>query len=115
MSGTVQHVVIFVLENHTTDDYFRSMRAWGANVATDSPAKDQSHDRAGYAKWLHAQQHGTPTPATHTQFDNATVLPYYAYLAATGAFLENHCSGSVTGGAGGAGRRPTWYSPRRLD
>jgi phospholipase C len=99
MSGTVQHVVIFVQENHTTDNYFRSMRAWGANVATDGPltpnppAKDQPHDRAAYARWLHAQQQGTATPATHSQFDTTTVLPYYAYLAATGAFLENHCSG----------------------
>jgi hypothetical protein len=85
-------VVLFVQENHTTDNYFRSMRAWGADVATgwpdqnNPPAKDQSHNRAAYAKWLHAQQAGQRTPATRSQFDTATVLPYYAYLAATGPF-----------------------------
>jgi phospholipase C len=47
MASTVQHVIIFVQENHTTDNYFRSMRAWGANVATgwplqpNPPARDQ--------------------------------------------------------------------------
>src|SRR5450755_274568 len=76
MASTVQHVIIFVQENHTTDNYFRSMRAWGANVATgwplqpNPPARDQNHNRAAYAKWLHAQQAGTATPATHTQFDS---------------------------------------------
>ena len=77
------------------------MRAWGANVATgwpvqaNPPAHDQNHTRAAYAKWLHAQQNGTPTPATHTQFDTEAVLPYYAYLAATGAFLEIIAPGSA--------------------
>jgi hypothetical protein len=35
MAAGVAHVVVFVQENHTTDNYFRSMRAWGANVAAD--------------------------------------------------------------------------------
>jgi len=35
MANPVGHVVVFVQENHTTDHYFRSMRAWGANVAPD--------------------------------------------------------------------------------
>ena len=91
MTASVGHVVVFVQENHTTDNYFRSMSAWGANVTADwpvqpnPPAKDQPHNRAAYAKWLHAQQAGTTSPATHTQFDTVAVLPYYAYLAATGA------------------------------
>jgi phospholipase C len=102
MAQIVDHVVVFTQENHTTDNYFSSMRAWGANVATgwpvqgNPPAHDQNHTRAAYAKWLHAQRAGTPTPATHTQFDTEAVLPYYAYLAAAGAFLENHCSGFGT-------------------
>jgi len=56
MAGTVGHVVVFVQENHTTDNYFSSMRAWGANVATDGPtqpnpmAADQPHNRAAYAR-----------------------------------------------------------------
>ena len=66
MAQIVDHVVVFTQENHTTDNYFRAMRAWGANVATGWPvqanpqAADHPHTRAAYAKWLHAQQHGTP-------------------------------------------------------
>ena len=33
---------------------------------------------------------------THTQLDTDTVLPYYSWLAKTGAFCENHCSGFGT-------------------
>jgi Phosphoesterase family len=124
MASTTAHVVVFVQENHTTDNYFPSMRAWGANVATgwpvqpNPPAKDQDHTRAGYAKWLHAQQAGTATPATHTQFDDTAVLPYYAYLAATGAFLENHCSGFGTNSTPNhllivGGQTPTLRNPPR--
>lgn len=126
MSARVGHVVVFVQENHTTDNYFPSMRAWGANVATgwpaqaNPPARDQNHTRAAYAKWLHAQAAGSPTPATHTQFDDLSVLPYYAYLAATGAFLENHCSGFGTNSTPNhllivGGQTPTLRNPSRTD
>ena len=82
------------------------------------PAKDQPHNRAAYAKWLHAQQAGTTSPATHTQFDTVAVLPYYAYLAATGAFLENHCSGFGTNATPNhllivGGQSPTLRNPAR--
>ncbi len=36
---------------------------------------------------------GAAPPATRTPFDTIAVLPYCPYLAATGAFLVNHCSG----------------------
>jgi hypothetical protein len=122
VATAVKHVVVFVQENHTTDNYFRSMRPWGANVAEgwpttpNPPAKDQPHDRAAYAKWLHAQQAGTATPAIHSQFDTLAVLPYYAYLAATGAFLENHCSGFGTNSTANhllivGGQTPTLRNP----
>jgi phospholipase C len=61
----IDHVVILVQENHTTDNYFRSMAAFGANVATDwpispnPPASDQPHDRHGYYRWLTKQSTGT--------------------------------------------------------
>ncbi|MDQ2737247.1 MAG: hypothetical protein M3Y35_01180, partial [Actinomycetota bacterium] len=42
------------------------------------------------------RRHHHPAHPAHTQFDTPAVLPYYAYLAATGAFLENHCSGFGT-------------------
>jgi len=124
MTGAVKHVVVFVQENHTTDNYFRSMRAWGVNVATDWPVQpnpptvDHPHNRAAYATWLHAQQAGTPTPGVHTQFDTTTVLPYYAYLAATGAFMENHCSGFGTNSTPNhllivGGQTPTLRNPPR--
>src|ERR1700676_911358 len=124
MAPIVDHVVVFTQENHTTDNYFSSMRAWGANVATgwpvqaNPPAHDQNHSRAAYAKWLTAQHNGTPTPATHAQFDTTAVLPFYAYLAATGAFLENHCSGFGTNSTPNhllivGGQTPTLRTPPR--
>ena len=93
----ITHVVIFVQENHTTDNYFRSMAAYGANVATgwpvaaNPPASDQPHDRHAYYRWLTGKITGA-----HVQFDTTAVLPFYAWLAATGAFLENHCAGFGT-------------------
>ncbi len=33
----VARVVIMVQENHTTDNYFRGLAPYGANVATDWP------------------------------------------------------------------------------
>jgi hypothetical protein len=124
MSSKVNHVVVFVQENHTTDNYFRSMAAWGANVATgwptatNPPATDHPHDRHAYARWLAAQQAGTATPAFHAQFDTTAVLPFYAYLAATGAFLENHCSGFGTNSTPNhllivGGQTPTLRNPPR--
>jgi hypothetical protein len=124
LAATVNHVVVFVQENHTTDNYFRSMAAWGANVATgwptatNPPAADQPHDRHAYARWLAAQQAGTATPALRAQFDTTAVLPFYAYLAATGAFLENHCSGFGTNSTPNhllivGGQSPTLRNPPR--
>lgn len=124
MARTVDHVVVFVQENHTTDNYFSSLRAWGANVATgwpaqpNPPAHDQAHTRAAYAKWLKAQQNGTKTPAAHTQIDTDAVLPFYSWLAKTGAFLENHCSGFGTNSTPNhllivGGQTPTLRNPPR--
>jgi phospholipase C len=68
----IDHVVILVQENHTTDNYFRSMAAFGANVATDwpispnPPAADQ-HDRHGYYRWLTKQSTGTHLQFRHDQ------------------------------------------------
>ena len=47
---------------------------------------DQPHDRKAYLDWL------TTKTATHNQFQTRSLLPYYLYLATTGAFFENHCS-----------------------
>jgi hypothetical protein len=118
-SGQVKRVVIIVQENHTTDNYFRGLAPYGGAIATDwpvaanPPAKDQPHDRHAYYEWLTGA--GT---ATHLQFDTATVLPYYLYLAVTGAFLENHCSGFGTNSTPNhliivGGQSPTLKNPSR--
>jgi hypothetical protein len=111
--------VVFIQENHTTDNYFRGLAAYGANVSSDwpiqpnPPAKDQPHDRHAYYNWLSGK--GT---ATHTQFDTLAVLPYYAYLATTGAFLENHATGFGTNSTPNhlllvGGQSPTLRNPPR--
>jgi hypothetical protein len=88
----VSRVVVFVQENHTTDNYFRGLAPYGARVAShwplspNPPKSDQPHDRNAYFHWL------TTGHAVGVQFDTRAVLPYYLYLAVTGAFFENHCS-----------------------
>jgi hypothetical protein len=115
----VKHVVIIVQENHTTDNYFRSMAAYGGNVATgwptapNPPTADQSHDRHAYWQWLTHQITGA-----HLQFDTLSVLPLYAYLAASAAFLENHCAGFGTNSTPNhlllvGGQSPTLRNPPR--
>ena len=117
--GQVKRVVIMVQENHTVDNYFRGLAPYGGAVATDwpissnPPAKDQPHDRHAYYEWLTGA--GT---ATHAQFDTAKVLPYYLYLAVTGAFLENHCSQFGTNSTPNhliivGGQSPTLKNPSR--
>jgi len=114
----IKHVVILIQENHTTDNYFRGLAPYGANVATgwptqpNPPASDQPHDRHAYYKWLQSGH------AVHTQFDTTSVLPYYAYLALTGAFLDNHCSGFGTNSTPNhlilvGGQSPTMRNPPR--
>ncbi len=96
--GTVKHVVIMVQENHTTDNYFGGLAPWGANVVANWPVEpnpptaDPPHDRQHYYRWLHryADWLRRPVNGEHAQFDTTTVLPFYLYLALTGAFLENH-------------------------
>jgi Phosphoesterase family len=118
MSG-ISHVVIMVQENHTTDNYFGAMAAYGANVATgwpvspNPPLSDQPHDRHAYYRWLTGGSTGD-----HVQFDTAAMLPYYAWLATSGAFLENHCSGFGTNSTPNhllivGGQSPTLRNPPR--
>src|SRR3954452_539169 len=88
----VQRVVVFVQENHTTDNYFRGMAPYGARVAShwplspNPPNGDQPHHRMAYFDWWKTGR------AKAVQFDTRRVLPYYLYLATTGAFFENHCA-----------------------
>jgi hypothetical protein len=115
----VKRVVIMVQEDHTVDNYFRGLAPYVGGVATDwpiipnPPAKDEPHDRHAYYEWL--TRAGT---ATRGQFDTASVLPYYLYLAVTGAFLENHCSEFGTNSTPNhliivGGQSPTLKNPSR--
>jgi len=68
----IAHVVVLVQgKNHTTDNYFRSMAAYGANIATgwpdapNPPAKDQPHDRHAYHRWLTKTITGTRLAVRH--------------------------------------------------
>lgn len=123
-AGPIKRVVIMVQENHTTDNYFRGLAPWGANVATDWPicpnpppqppfsAYYPPHHRRAYFDWL------TNHTAEHSQFDTAADLPYYLYLALTGAFLENHCAGFGTNSTPNhlllvGGQSPTLTNPPR--
>ncbi|MGV9295950.1 alkaline phosphatase family protein [Amycolatopsis sp. NPDC003676] len=118
-TGPIDHVVVLVQENHTTDNYFRSMAAFGANVATgwpvspNPPKSDQPHDRKAYYRWLTKKSTGA-----HVQFDTVADLPFYAWLAASGAFVENHCAGYGTNSTPNhllivGGQTPTLRNPPR--
>jgi len=118
-AGAIKRVIIMVQENHTVDNYFRGLAPYGGNVATDwpispnPPASDTPHDRHAYFKWLTGASTGA-----HVQFDTVHVLPYYLYLAVTGAFLENHCAGFGTNSTANhliilGGQSPTLKNPPR--
>jgi hypothetical protein len=130
MASTGTKVVVFVQENHTTDCYFPSLQPWGANVATgwpparNPPASDHPHDRHAYFRWLQGHQGGTPYGA-HVQYDTDTLLPFYSYLAKTGAFFENHASAfgtnstanhmAIVGGQATTLRNPPFNNPPQWD
>ncbi len=119
--GAVKRVIVMVQENHTVDSYFRGLGPYGGNVATDwpispnPPTDEPANDRQAYFEWLTGASTGE-----HVQFDTANVLPYYLYLALTGAFLENHCSGFGTNSTPNhliivGGQSPTLKNPSSSD
>jgi Phosphoesterase family len=116
---SVKRVIIMVQENHTTDNYFRGMAGYGANVAQGWPTApipathDPSHTRMSYFEWLTHKMTGA-----QIQYDTLADLPLYLYLATTGAFLENHCSGFGTNSTPNhllivGGQSPTLRNPPR--
>jgi phospholipase C len=117
--GSVSRVVVFVQENHTTDNYFRGLAPYGARTVSswplgrNPPTSDNPHDRHAYFRWLKSRR-----TAVRLQFDTAAVLPYYLYLATTGAFFENHCSHFGTNSTPNhlvsiGGQSPTLRNPPR--
>ncbi len=84
-------VVVFLQENKTTDFYFPSLAAWGANVLDAGPLlgsppdHDQPHDRSA---WVHFRM--GDYPALAARLDNDKVIPYYSWLAKTFTFCDHH-------------------------
>lgn len=84
-------VVVFLQENKTTDFYFPTLAAWGAEVKNNGnlliapPDHDQPHDRSA---WVHYRMGDYPGLAV--QIDNDVVIPYYSWLAKTYTFCDHH-------------------------
>ena len=123
-AGAIKRVVILIQENHTTDNYFRGLAPWGANVEANLPTCQNPpprppfsafyppHHRRAYFDFL------TQGTAEKSQFDTATDIPFYLYMAITGAFLENHCAGFGTNSTPNhlllvGGQSPTLGNPPR--
>jgi hypothetical protein len=109
-------VVVFMQENKTTDFYFPSLAAWGADVRhsgallTAPPNFDQPHDRSA---WVHLQM--GDYPGVDLAIDNDAVIPFYSWLAKTYTFSDHHF-GTGTGSTPGhmlavGGQMPTLENP----
>ena len=90
-SGSLPRVVVFVQENKTPDFSFRSLAAFGADIAeyptvlAGAPDYDQPHDRSA---WVHFRT--GDYPAVRTQIDTDQLIPFYAWLAKTFTFSDHH-------------------------
>jgi Phosphoesterase family len=88
---TKLRIVVFIQENKTTDYYFSSLAAWGADVRSGGvllaapPDHDQPHDRSA---WVHYRIGDYPGLAV--QLDNDAVIAYYSWLAKTYTFCDHH-------------------------
>lgn len=89
--GTSPRVIVFLQENKTTDFYFPTLAAWGADVQANGPLLaappdfDQPHDRNA---WVHYKV--GDYPALKVSIDNDAVIPYYSWLAKTFTFCDHH-------------------------
>ena len=89
--AVIQRVVVFLQENKTTDFYFPSLAAWGAEIRAGGPLlkappdHDQPHDRSA---WVHFRMGDYPGLAA--QLDNDAVIPYYSWLAKNHTFCDHH-------------------------
>jgi hypothetical protein len=115
-SASNLRVVVFVQENKTTDFYFPTMAAWGADVRnngsllTAPPNHDQPHDRSA---WVHYRMGDYPGLAA--QIDNDTVIPYYSWLAKNFTFCDHHFAEGSNSTSGHmmtiGGQTPTMKNP----
>jgi hypothetical protein len=82
---------VFIQENKTTDFYFPTLTAWGADIENRGgllpapPDHDQPHDRNA---WVHFKM--GDYPAVTVQVDNDVVIPYYSWLAKHFTFCDHH-------------------------
>ena len=92
-AAPAQRVVVFLHENKTPDFSFRSLAAFGADIAEypraqvlrAAPDFDQPHDRNA---WVHYRM--GDYPAVARQLDNDVVQPLHAWLAKTYTFCDHH-------------------------
>ena len=91
VANTSQHVVVLIQENKTPDFAFRSLAAFGADIAVSpaplsvAPDYDQPHDRSA---WVHYRM--GDYPAVTTQIDNDVLQPLYAWLGKSFTFCDHH-------------------------
>jgi hypothetical protein len=92
-TASSQRIVVFLLENKTPDFSFRSLAAFGADIAqypaaqvlSVAPDYDQPHDRNA---WVHFRM--GDYPAVRTQLDNDRIQPLHAWLAKYFTFCDHH-------------------------
>jgi phospholipase C len=112
----VTRIVVFVQENKTTDFYFPTLAAWGADVQPYGslleapPDFDQPHDRNA---WVHYAM--GDYPGVQLSIDNDSVIPYYSWLAKTYTFCDHHFGAGSDSTSGHlltfAGQTPTFRNP----
>jgi hypothetical protein len=109
-------VIVFIQENKTTDFYFPTLAAWGADVRAygqllaTPPEFDQPHDRNA---WVHYRM--GDYPAVALSIDNDALIPFYSSLAKTYTFCDHHF-GSASNSTPGhmlavGGQMPTLRNP----
>jgi len=110
------NVVVFIQENKTTDFYFPTLAAWGADIQQGgkllsvAPNFDQPHDRNA---WVHYKM--GDYPAMPLQIDNDALIPFYSWLAKNHVFAD-HLFGLGTNSTPGhmvlvGGQTPTLKNP----
>jgi hypothetical protein len=115
-SASNLRIVVFIQENKTTDFYFPTLAAWGAEIKTGGPLlsappdHDQNHSRNA---WVHFRM--GDYPALPDQINNDTIIPYYSWLAKTYTFCDHHFGGGSDSTSGHmlavGGQTPTMKNP----
>ena len=84
-TASSQRIVVLLLENKTPDFSFRSLAAFGADIAQYpasagadvAPDYDQPHDRNAWVHYSDGRLPGGATPSSTTM----RVIPYHSWLA----------------------------------